>query len=202
MPTSASSAPLRLILLLAFSAGIGGCAATTVVPPQNPPDPVPVMVADYGRHTSLLLPNNHGTMIEFAFGDWDFFALERTHWYDAVHAILFSSASTLGRREIAVTPYQKKLAHAINCKRVLEFSVSRESSDDLLRKLDDRFNRHNDTIVYNASNAMVHVKDDEPYGLCHECNQETAGWLKDLGCEIRGPAVTSNFQLAAVQQSK
>jgi len=48
----------RLLLIL-IATGAGGCA-TTVVPPPHPFEPVPVFLTDYGRHSSLLLPDPRG----------------------------------------------------------------------------------------------------------------------------------------------
>jgi hypothetical protein len=39
------------------------------------------------------------------------------------------------------------------------------------------------------------VKDDEHYCILHNCNHVTAGWLRDLGCEVHGPAMFSHFQV-------
>jgi hypothetical protein len=54
----------------------GGCT-TTIVPPRAPADPVSVYVTDYGRHSSILLPDPRGHLTEYAFGDWNWFALRQ-----------------------------------------------------------------------------------------------------------------------------
>ena len=45
----------------------------------------------------------------------------------------------------------------------------------------------------------VYVKDDEPYGLLHNCNRETADWLNLLGCRTCGIALTSHFKVEAAK---
>ena len=91
---------VRLLLLIITTTGAGGCA-TTIVPPPHPVEPVPVFITDYGRHSSLLLPHPGGGFTEYAFGDWNWFALKRTTSGDALQALFFSPASTLGRRQLS-----------------------------------------------------------------------------------------------------
>src|SRR5262249_36080850 len=73
----------------------GGCSATIIPPPQ--PDPATtVYIADYGRPSSLLLPNPaSGGWTEYAWGDWDWFALGDAHWYMIPRTAFFSDQATL-----------------------------------------------------------------------------------------------------------
>ena len=50
--------------------------------------------------------------------------------------------------------------------------------------------------MYNPTSQMWFAPDDEHYSLLHNCNHETASWLRALGCTIRGPAMFSNFKFA------
>jgi hypothetical protein len=44
---------------------------------------------------------------------------------------------------------------------------------------------------------MCHVKDSEIYSGLHDCNDLTADWLRDMGCEVDGFTTLSKFKLAS-----
>jgi hypothetical protein len=170
---------------------IGGCA-TTVIPPKNPADPVPVYLTDYGRHSSVLLPVAGGGFDEYAFGDWDFFALGHTKWWIAIRALIHSPQATLARRHIepgSDEAIQKQLG---DCKRLMRFDAAKMNVKNLAADLDERFNEESPAIFSDYC-KMYCVRDDECYWIFHNCNNVTAGWLKSLDCKIRGSAIYSNF---------
>src|SRR5437763_2604598 len=55
-------ASLRWVLMLAVIGPIIGCGGT-IVPPASPAHPVTVYVADYGRHSTLIMPTDDGGMV-------------------------------------------------------------------------------------------------------------------------------------------
>jgi hypothetical protein len=179
-------------LLLIFSTGCSG----TIYPPPHPIEPVTAYVADYGRHSSIVLPAKNGGYIEWAFGDWNWFALGHTKWNDALLAILWSPQSTLGRRVVGPQPNDEALRHALNTNRVTPIEVSADSATALMDQLDKRYLRHAQTQVYSSYSYMDHVKDCEYYSALHNCNHLTARWLRKLGCRVDGLAFGSGFKLA------
>src|SRR4051812_31909619 len=113
-----------LMLLSLFQTG----CATTVIPPARPYDPVTVYLTDYGRHSSVIIPSPQGGYDEWAFGDWEFFALGHTQTWIAIRAMLHSPQATLGRRHIddAAMASQETLMKAlIDCRRLMKFDASR-----------------------------------------------------------------------------
>ena len=66
-----------MLLLLLAGLGLGACQQT-IEPPKRVSDPVNVFVVDYGRHASLALPKEGTGLVEWSWGDWNWFALERT----------------------------------------------------------------------------------------------------------------------------
>ena len=67
--------------------------------------------------------------------------------------------------------------------------------EELERALEQRFSARLDSIVYSPVHQLYFVKDDEPYGVGHNCNHFTAQWLERLGCRVEGMVLTSSFKL-------
>jgi len=183
----------RLLLVLLLS---GGCT-TTVVPPAHPKNPVTVYLTDYGRHSSILLPVPSGGYDEFAFGDWDFFALGDTQWRSAIRAIFNSHQSTLGRRHLQIDSNSSNIIDIVKCDRVMQFQASKDEIEELILNLNARFRRRYTALIYSSHSELYHVPDTEHYWLLHNCNHVTAEWLSQLGCQIHGPAFLSNFVVSS-----
>ena len=180
-----------LVLLFALA---GGCA-TKVVPPANPANPVTVYVTDFGRHSTILLPMGDGHLMEYAYGDWDYFALNKYRWYIGATALVASDASGLGRRVVAHPGSDEALKKMLNPKRLLSVQVEHSKVMALLNELDQRYSANIETMVYNDYTKSYFVKDVSHYWLFHTCNAMTAQWLEKLGCRVNGLAVVSNFQV-------
>src|SRR4051794_32928251 len=52
------------VLFLTIALSPVGCSAR-ITPPAHVADPVPFFAADYGRHSSILLPDTNGKLLEF-----------------------------------------------------------------------------------------------------------------------------------------
>lgn len=187
---------LMTLFVVLTLACLAGCSAT-IVPPAHPVDPVPVFVTDYGRHSSVVMPDVDGHLVEYAWGDWDWFALEKTSIWNGILALFCSEGAALGTRRLDASPDNPDLPHVLACEHLLRFDADRARVDGLLQSLHARFERHIDTEVYNRAASLTLVRDDEHYAGWHNCNHVTAEWLKDLGCSIEGTPMTSKFKLAA-----
>src|SRR5947207_1449220 len=180
--------------LIGVVALLGGCA-THIVPPSAPSNPVAVYVTDYGRHSSILLPMGDGHLMEYSYGDWEYYALNKYKWYIGATKLIVSDASGLGRRILPHPGTDEALQKYINSKRLLRIEIEQSRVLELLAELDHRYNERLDTMVFNNYSHAYFVKDDTHYGLFHTCNAETAGWLRKLGCRVDGLAVLSNFEI-------
>ncbi|HVT90608.1 MAG TPA: hypothetical protein VHD56_17265 [Tepidisphaeraceae bacterium] len=175
------------LILLAL---VSGCT-THVIPPSNPTLPVTVYLTDYGKHSSLLLPSNSGGYDEYAFGDWDYFALGHTNLFVTIRAMISSPQASFGRRHVDAQP--SELQQKIGAKRLMQFDVSREKADSLSHSLDARFHRATTQPFYSDYSQLYQVRDPKHYWVLHNCNNETADWLRKLDCRIDGTALFSSF---------
>jgi hypothetical protein len=179
------------ILLLLLLCCTGGCA-TRVFPPANLREPTTVYLTNYGRHASLILPTSPGTLTEYSYGDWTFFAEAKTTPGNAIAALFWSRQAALGRRSIVDDHDADGLARDLKAT-VQTVRVEREAASALSHQLDERYAQHLQTEIYNPEYQTYFVADDEHYGLCNNSNMMTARWLGQLGCTVRGPALLSNF---------
>ena len=186
----------RLCAILLLCLIGGGCAPVIVPPVTAGKETVPVMVADYGYHSTLILPRSEGSgMIEYAYGDWTYFGQNQKSVSNALHALMASDQATMGRRVLDREVNQPGLIDALGAKAVLQFDAPRERVEALERALEQRFSARLDSIVYSPVHQLYFVKDDEPYRMSHNCNHFTAQWLSRLGCRVEGMVLTSNFRL-------
>ncbi|HEY2584906.1 MAG TPA: DUF2459 domain-containing protein [Tepidisphaeraceae bacterium] len=183
------------LFLLVF---VGGCA-TNVYPQKQPIRPVAVYVADYGIHSSLLLPVDGGRYVEYAFGDWNFAAMNHCWPQDALGALLISFQSTLGRRYITVEPGKTEPWPAHPSPHKVQVVYASEAEvERVVKDLDARFNRDTHLVLHNSENDMDFVKDTEHYSILNNCNHLTARCLREMGCDVRGLVVLSTFSVKPV----
>ena len=190
----------RAVILFIGMLLMGGCAAT-VYPQAKPLRPTAVYVADYGIHSSVLLPTDTGRYVEYAFGDWNFAALNHCWPQDAVGALLISFQSTLGRRFVDLQPGQSE-PHPVHPTpyRLQVVYASQDRVERVVHELDDRYQRGGKP-VHNPDNDTDYVKDDtEHYWIANNCNHLTARCLREMGCDVRGLTVLSKFDVAPVQK--
>lgn len=177
----------RFSVLLAVICA-GGCA-WTVRPPAEVADPAPVYITEYGRHTRVALPANGGTFLEYGFGEWNFYALERNDGISGLRAISGMGSGALSRRSLpdpggAGFPGGGKTGLIL---------VERSKAEDLRTRLDARWERNQEHMRVREWDAVPVSRDPERYYLFNNSNHASARWLRELGCEVRGTPVFSNF---------
>ncbi len=191
------SALLPLFFVLIAGLGLGGCQHI-IEPPARVSDPVGVFVIDYGRHASLALPEDNSGLVEWSWGDWNWYALERTGAVEGLQALFASPRSTLGRRELAPARDAQELAARVGAEEVLALNVERERARALQRHLEERWLRRRGEAVTHSS-GRVFVPDDARYSLFNNSVQELARWLEALGARVSGTGATANFKLREPQ---
>ena len=192
-PQIATLLTLALLLLLLL-VGLGGCQQR-IEPPASVSKPVGVFVIDYGRHASLAMPHEEESgLVEWSWGDWNWFALERTGARQGLQALFAASPSTLSRRELAPVEDADELAARVGAEEVLTLNVEQERVWALLDHLEARWRRRLDEAVMHPS-GRVFVPEDKRYNLFNNSAHEVARWLEALGAKVSGTSFTANFKL-------
>lgn len=164
-------------------------------PPAAAADPVDVFVIDYGLHASLAVPAAGVGLVEWSWGDWNWFALEHNGFGDGLRALFASSRSTLSRRVLGPATTADELARRVGADEVLVLTVERGRASALRRELDARwFRRRTEAVTHRSGRAFV-PDDDAEYRLFNNSIHEVARWLEALGAEVSGTSVIANFKL-------
>lgn len=182
-----SSTTLALAVL---SLALVSCA-TRLEGPRAVTDPVDVYLMHRVNHAAILLPDQRGGLVEYAYGEWDWFALERQGWRDALAAILWPTPGALGRYDVPLVVTIDAIEQSYDGT-VTRLRVERAAVDRLLERLEDRWLAGGEAVE-RTPGGMQYVQDDLRYHLFNTCATETARWLEALGCSVGGPAIVPRF---------
>lgn len=166
-----------------------------MTPPSPSDHPGAVFVSDYGRHARLALQLDDQWLIEYAFGDWDYYAMEqRNPWRGAV-ALLVPTQSTLARRFLPLTTDEDRFNAMAGPRRTARLWVEREALAELVARLDQSYRQQLPTETHLPDLGLTFVQHDRRYHLLHNSNHRVAAWLRALGCEVEGSPLLSNFEV-------
>lgn len=185
-----------LLLFLPAVLSAAGCA-WRVLPPPEPENPVRVYLTAYGLHSRLSLPKEGEPhrMIEYGFGDWDYYALQRTGFWSGFRALFFSRAAAFSRRELPFRDDTEDFLALAGGNRTAAFAVERSRMEALRDGLEARW-RALDTSesALRARGGVELRKTDGRYHLFRNSNHRSAAWMRALGCRVRGPAISNRFR--------
>ena len=115
---------------------------------------VPVIVADYGYHSTIIFPKSDGGIIEYAYGDWSYFGHNEKSVGNACMPSSVQIQATLDRRLLDRDPRRPGLAEAIGAKVLNRFDAPPDKVLELEWALDRRFSTHLDSIVYPCASTL------------------------------------------------
>lgn len=167
-----------------------------VLPPEEPGDPTPIHILDYGKHSRLALPLDAETIVEYSVGEWHYYANRKRNPWRLFAAMAGLSRGTLARRVFPAAEKEGGIIEKTGARRSLEIEVSRGSVLLLLEKLEERWRANADTEIYYGDSGMWFVDDGTPYHLYRNSNHYVAEWLEFLGCIVEGHPILSNFKAA------
>ncbi len=139
---------------------------------------------------------------QYAYSQFNWAALDQDQWYRSVFALMIPADGTIGTRDFSGPATSANLTHQFEVlgrhpplQTLYEIRVERSSRDRLLAELDGRWSRQSASKVTNQKRGLVFVRDATSYSLGHNCNHMVAGWLRELGCEVRGSAMTADITI-------
>jgi hypothetical protein len=144
---------------------------------------VSVWLVIEARHRGLILPRETGDLVEYAYGEWQWFAHNRDAWHDVPRAALWPTRGTLGRRLPDVEP-NRGVPRELPGREFVELRVCRTHLDQVRQKLEQQFYQRQDEAHHNPRYGFTFVPHESAFWLGHNCTDAVAEWLRDLGCEV------------------
>lgn len=208
---------MRVILVIVFAvvclAGLG--CVTHITPPETVAEPATVYLVDYGYHSSLILPGalsgpaagaaaggGERELLEFTFGQHDWYARNMDDWWRAPLVMLFPAQACLGRRELAGAVANASsggagpTARMLGAEEVHAITVESACAATLLHRLEMRWADGSAGALENPNVGMTFVTDPDDYWLFYNCNAAVAAWLRETGCRVGGLVVGSRWKVA------
>ncbi len=178
---------IMLVRILFFGTCIvSGCATSFRLPVVDPPaeDVCLLQYSTWGHHSVAF--HRDDTLIEFTYGDWELFALDRRDAWTAWKNMTFPTPGALGRKVVPWNSGEAICPRFVGCERVVVFPVSLARSDALLGRLMEAYDAGRENEVLNVREDVYFVPYPERYSFHHNCNHVLVGWLEELGGEVSG----------------
>lgn len=184
--------------LITVSLSLLGCAGT-ITPPDELAlkNPRPVFLLDHGRHSTLVLTREDGSLVRYLYGEWRWYALQETGFFRAWPTLLVPTQGALGRRELMGPPTSINIRQQIPVaiQAIHELAVEADHSDALDRRLEQRFENAIHTRHYNRDYDLEFVHDSRNYTLFYNSNHVVADWLREMELAVNGNPIWGLWRL-------
>jgi len=186
----------RLLAIGLLALALGACV-TTVRPPAAPAQPRTVYLLVHGDHASLVLTRQDARLVRYAYGDWAWYAENRTTPWRGAAALFWPTRAALGRRELPGPATGDNLVAHIRegIDELYRLEVSAGAVDALHAELEALFLSRRDTLHYNPDFDLEFVTHPDDYTMHHNSNRVVAGWLARLGCAIDGGYALTEWRI-------
>jgi hypothetical protein len=189
--------PLVAVTLLTWA--LASCT-TTITPRAALADPVDIFVLDHGRTTSLVVPATDGSLLRYAYGDWDWYALGKHSIWRGAKALLWPTQGALGRGLLAGPATVENVRHQVpETEQILRVPVERTRLLAFETRMQAVHDSGRHTAVSNPDVGMSFVRHPRAYTVLHNSNHVVAAWLRELGCTTRGFSLGANWRVATAQ---
>ena len=162
-------------------------SATSFALPDVQGDSETVYLLQYstwGHHSLAFYRDDQ--LVEFTYGDWNLFALDKRDTWTGISRMLWPTQGTLGRKAVPWQPGKSICPLFTDCQDVVPFPAPAQAAQDLYESLQKAFDDRIDEQVFHAEDAVYFVPYDVNYGVWNNCNHELAKWLEQLGGKVSG----------------
>lgn len=181
-----------------LAAVLTAACTNTVAPPAEPERPVAAFLLDHGRHASLVVARADG-MTRYTWGDWDYYALNRTGPFRASGTLFGTNLAGLGRRRLPGPADEARVRDqvAVPIEALWRIDVPADHASRLHERLDERFLDARGTLTANPLYDLEFVLDPTPYNATSNSNHRVGDWLRELGCEVHMAGPFSNWRVTS-----
>lgn len=138
----------------------------------------------WGHHSLAFYKDDQ--LIEFTYGDWALFALDKRDLFTSLSHMLFPTMGTLGRKIVQWKPNEAIPPLFTDCKKAVPFTADKRQVNDLFNELTSAFQQRESDKVFHEEDAVWFVPYPVYYGVWNNCNHELAKWLTQLGGKVSG----------------
>lgn len=188
---------MRWLILIIFASLIGSGCSGRITPPHPPEIPRTVFILDHGHHSSLIIEDKQGDIARYSYGDWQYYAEGKTGFWSGLRALLTPTKAGLGRKQLAgpatIENVRNQLKVAIA--NAISIEVEAKAVDDLQLKIEKIYRQNQGQQIYHGTFDLYFVPYPKPYSFWHNSNHMLGHWLSELGNDIDGWPLFSNWQL-------
>ena len=138
----------------------------------------------WGHHS--LAFHRHDKLIEFTYGDWDLFALDKRDLFTSIKNMLLPTPGTLGRKAVNWQLDDPICPLFVDCVQAVPFKAPLQASEGLFLKLETAYEKGKNEEVLNQTEGVYFVPYPESYSVLYNCNHALAKWLEQLGGHVSG----------------
>ena len=138
----------------------------------------------WGHHSLAFYRD--GQLIEFTYGDWALFALDKRDLWTAFSHMLWPTLGALGRK---VEPWVEGEAICplfTDCQDVVPFPAPALLAQKLFVKLQRAYESRIKDQILHKQDTVYFVPYSVAYGVWNNCNHELAKWLVQLNGQVHG----------------
>ena len=185
-----------LSLIIPIILILSGCSGR-ITPPKSPEIPRAVFVLDHGQHSSLIIEDKQGDLARYSYGDWRYYAEGKTGIFSGVRASFVPTKAALGRKQLSGPATPENIHEQVKIAVLTIVSLEAEASavDALQQKLDTVYQQNQASRIYRQDFDLEFVHYPMTYSVLNNSNQVIGQWLTELGSEIEGWPLLSNWQV-------
>ena len=138
----------------------------------------------WGHHS--LAYHRDGLIIEYTYGDWELFALNKRDTFTGIKNMMFPTAGTLGRKAEKWQPGLPVCSLFVDCIQAIPFPAPKDLSQQLFEQLEAAYQSRKNEEILNEDEGVLFVPYPEKYSVAYNCNHALAKWLEQLGGKVSG----------------
>lgn len=177
---------------------------TRIEPPARLEKGEVIALLDHGHHSTLVLPTSQHGAVRFAYGDWQYYALNKSGVFRGFAALLWPSQAALGRRVLPGPLTRENLLRRIpeGVEGVLLFRVEARLIEEMIKELDGIYEANRESRVLNLVFDLEFVHYPGAYSIFRNSNRVIGEWLMKLGCKLRGGAWFSKWEMISGRKAE
>ena len=174
-----------------------------MTPPKAVKEPERVWLVQFPIHPGLVFQANPDHVVMYEYGEWDWFALQRTHWTRVFPVFLWPTQGSLSRRVINLpvpvghNHSSETIRRAFMADKAWAIDADHKRVRQLLAQLEQRYGDSSEQPLYRPDLDTYFVKDRVSYHALRTCQEVMVAWLRQLDCRVSGLLWTWKWEVSS-----